>query len=131
MDIVGNLSAAIALAKRLREISSNIEAAEFKNVLADLTSELADAKLEAASIKEKLAALMEENQILQQQMETARTAEGSPPSGLKWGLYQWNGDQGLFCTACWDARKQKSRVTRVNKAGVMWMCPVCKATFGR
>jgi hypothetical protein len=105
MDIVGNLSAAIALAKRLREISSNIEAAEFKNVLADLTSELADAKLEAA--------------------------EGSPPSGLKWGLYQWNGDQGLFCTACWDARKQKSRVTRVNKAGVMWMCPVCKATFGR
>lgn len=131
MDIVTNLSTAISLAKRLREISKNIEEAEFKNVLADLMSELADAKLDAATVKEQLAALMEENQALKKQVSNSALSASNPPSGMKWGLYQWGGEDGLFCTACWDSKSAKSRVTRINKAGIMWQCPVCKANFGR
>ena len=63
-DLVSTISIAISLASRLREISKNIESAEFKNVLADLSLELAEAKLkmadlisENASLKEALASL--------------------------------------------------------------------------
>ena len=44
-DLMSTMATAISLAVRLREISKNIEDAEFKNLLADLSLELADAKL--------------------------------------------------------------------------------------
>lgn len=63
-DLLSSVSTAISLATRLREIGKNIEDAEFKNILADLSLELADSKLkmadlisENAALKEKLAAL--------------------------------------------------------------------------
>jgi uncharacterized coiled-coil protein SlyX len=130
MDIVTNLSTAISLAKRLREISKNIEEAEFKNVLAELMSELADAKLDAASLKEKLAALMEENLNLKSHFESAAKSALNPPSGTKHGLYYWEDDESLYCTACWDSKSAKSRVTSINRAGIKWLCPVCKAYYG-
>ena len=40
MDIISSIGQAIDLAKRLREISKNIAEAEFKNLLADLSSGL-------------------------------------------------------------------------------------------
>ena len=64
MDIVSAVGNSISLVQRLREISKNIAEAEFKNLLADLSSELADVKLEAAALKERLADLQEENRIL-------------------------------------------------------------------
>lgn len=67
-DLISSVSTAITLATRLREISKNIEDAEFKNLLADLSLELADAKLkiadlisENAEIKEKLRSLTSAN----------------------------------------------------------------------
>ena len=45
MDLLTTISTSIALAGRLREIAKNIENAEFKNILADLSLELADLKL--------------------------------------------------------------------------------------
>lgn len=57
MDIISSVSQSITLVQRLREISKNIAEAEFKNLLADLSSELADVKLEAAALKERIAAL--------------------------------------------------------------------------
>jgi predicted nucleic-acid-binding Zn-ribbon protein len=63
-DLITTVSSALSLAGRLREISKNIEDAEFKNLLADLSLELADAKLkisdlvsENAELKDKLRAL--------------------------------------------------------------------------
>ena len=50
-DLMSTMSTAISLAGRLREISKNIEDAEFKNILADLSLELADAKLAMADIQ--------------------------------------------------------------------------------
>ncbi|MEH6565738.1 MAG: hypothetical protein V7756_10485 [Halopseudomonas sp.] len=124
MDLVSGVSTSITLAKRLREISKNIADAEFKNVLADLSSELADLKLEAAAMKEQLAALQEENALLKQ----VSAPSDEKPSGTKWGCYQFESEEGLFCTACWDSKRKKSRTTRVNAR--FRVCPVCKATLG-
>jgi phosphoribosylaminoimidazole-succinocarboxamide synthase len=57
MDIISSVSTSVELLKRLREISKNIEEAEFKNLLADLSCELADIKLEVAGLKEKIVTL--------------------------------------------------------------------------
>ena len=56
-DPLSAISLAISSVKRLRDISKNIDAAEFENALADLLNELADAKGEMAEMKRQLAAL--------------------------------------------------------------------------
>ena len=124
MDIITTIGTSITLAKRLREISKNIESAEFKNLLADLSSELADLKLEAAALKERIAALQEENTLLK---KTAQPAD-EKPIGRKWGCYQFEGDDGLYCPACWDSKRMKSSTTRVNSK--YRLCAVCQAPLG-
>lgn len=124
MDIITTISTSITLAKRLREISKDIEDAEFKGLLADLSSELADLKLEAAYLKEQLASLQEENVLLK---KTSISAD-EKPVGRKWGCYRFEGDSGLYCPACWDAKRKKSSTTRVNAN--FRHCPVCNAPIG-
>ncbi len=68
-DIIATVSTAITLATRLREISKNIEDAEFMNVLADLSLELADAKL-------KVAGLVAENAALKEKLHSLTSATG-------------------------------------------------------
>ncbi len=68
-DLITTVSTAITLATRLREISKNIESAEFKNLLADLNLELADAKL-------KIADLINENAELSEKLNSLTSATG-------------------------------------------------------
>ncbi|WP_417560145.1 hypothetical protein [Marinomonas sp.] len=68
-DLISTVSSAITLASRLREISKNIEDAEFKNLLADLSLELADAKL-------KIADLISENADLREKFQHLTSATG-------------------------------------------------------
>jgi hypothetical protein len=124
MDIISTVSSSITLVQRLREISKNIADAEFKNLLADLSSELADVKLEAAALKEKMASLQEENRLLKQ----TSSPTDEKPIGVKWGCYQFQGDEKLYCTACWDTKRQKSLTTRANSN--FRLCPVCNAVLG-
>jgi regulator of replication initiation timing len=124
MDIISTISTSIALAQRLREISKNVADAEFKNLLADLSSELADLKLEAAALKERIASLQEENALLKQ---TASPADEGP-IGRRYGCYQFCGDDGLYCPACWDSKRKKSTTTRINTK--FRLCSVCQAPLG-
>lgn len=124
MDIVTTVGTAITLTKRLREVAKNIENVEFKNLLADLSNELADIKLEAASLKESIAKLREENLLLK---STAQPVD-EKPSGRKWGCYQFEGDDGLYCPGCWDSKRKKSSTTRVNTK--FRICSVCRAPLG-
>jgi hypothetical protein len=124
MDIISTISTSITLAKRLREISKNVEDAEFKNLLADLSNELADMKLGAAALKEQLAILQEENTLLRKNAPKL----DETPTGRKWGCYQFAGEDGLFCPACWDSKRQKSSTTRVSSH--FRLCPVCRAPIG-
>ncbi|OJS98018.1 MULTISPECIES: hypothetical protein [Marinobacter] len=68
-DLVTTVSTAISLATRLREISKNIEDAEFKNLLADLNLELADAKM-------KMADLISENAEMKEKLDSLTSATG-------------------------------------------------------
>ena len=48
--------------------------------------------------------------------------------GVKWGCYQFEGDAGLYCTACYDSRGARSRTTRLDSR--RRQCPVCHAMIG-
>lgn len=68
-DLISTVSTAISLATRLREISKNIQDAEFKNLLADLSLELADAKM-------KIADLISENAEMKEKLHSLTSAPG-------------------------------------------------------
>ncbi len=71
----------------------------------------------------QLAEQSEQGRVLNE----ALLETGKKPQ-LKWGCYQFEGEQGLFCTACYDTKGQKIQTTRMNSN--FRMCPVCKAKFG-
>lgn len=80
-DLLGTVSTAISLATRLREISKNIEDAEFKNLLADLSLELADAKL-------KMADLISENAEMKQRLDSLTSSTGEQCPKCNNGTFQ-------------------------------------------
>ena len=69
LDIINR---SISLIQRGKEISKNIESAEFKNILADLQSAMADLKIEIASLKEENMHLLEENKELKANRKKAK-----------------------------------------------------------
>ncbi|HCG7042105.1 TPA: hypothetical protein NJ307_004383 [Vibrio parahaemolyticus] len=68
-DVLSSFSTLVSLASRLREVGKNIEDAEFKNILADLSLELADSKL-------KIAELVSENAELKEKLNDLTSASG-------------------------------------------------------
>jgi len=124
MDIVSTVAQTISLAQRLREVSKNIADAEFKNLLADLLSDLADLKLEAVGLKERIATLEEENAALKR----AKASGDEKPIGRQWGCYKFEGDDGLYCPGCWDSKRLKASTTRATSRHRL--CSVCQAPIG-
>jgi hypothetical protein len=124
MDIIGTIATSISVVQRLREISKNVADAEFKNLLADLLNDLADLKLQAADYKKRLAKLEAENALLK---KTVAPAE-EKPIGRKWGCYQFEGDDGLYCPGCWDSKRLKASTTRATSRHRL--CAVCQAPIG-
>ena len=124
MDIVASINHSISVVARLHEISKNISEAEFKNLLADLANDLADAKVRIAELNGKIALQAQEIQSLKAADPSARQR----PTGTQWGCYKFEGEEGLFCTACYDSKGKRSITNRINSRSRS--CPVCKATIG-
>jgi len=129
LDVISSIQSAIEIAGKLRDLSKKIEDADFKMLLADLSSELADAKLEVANLKIALAESLEENDSLKKSLNLKSTQIPSVSDGA----YAFEGEEGLFCTACFDTAQKKVRVTPLTGAFRhfgKWRCPACKASLG-
>ncbi|WP_326914818.1 hypothetical protein [Sphingopyxis chilensis] len=131
VDIVAAIQTSIEVVKKLRELSKKVDNAEFKMLLADLSSELGDAKLEAASLKVDLADLRSKNLELIEKLEARQLGKPS----LVEGVYAFSDDpDGRFCTNCFDTRHQRVRVAQQHPPFDVfgkWNCPSCKAHFGQ
>lgn len=119
-DIVSTINNSITIVKRLREISKNLEEAEFRNLLGDLSNELGDAKLEIASLKEELAKARTELT----ELRALKEGPTKRPSGTLYGCYQFADEQGLYCVGCFDSKGKLHRANRMP--GGHWQCMVCK-----
>jgi hypothetical protein len=127
-ELANAIQSAIEIATRLRNMSKKIEDAEIKTLFADLMGQLADAKLECVNLKTEIASLKEKNQ--EQAAALKKRDEGKPK--LANGVYKFEDDDGEFCTRCWDAQKQRIRVTELSGAFRdigRATCPQCKAVF--
>ena len=128
MDVVASLQHAIEIAGKLRALSKRIEDAEFKMLLADLSGELADAKLDLANLKVEMANLLSENQRLKQEV----AGKGAQKPKMADGGYVFEGEDGHFCTACFDIKDKRVRLTPLpapfSDMG-KWQCPGCGAVL--
>lgn len=126
--VITSINNAITLAQRLREISKNIEDAEFKNILADLSLEIADTKL-------SLAQVTEENAQLKSELTKLKHSRGESKSELiyKGFAYYSDSDDGPFCSGCYDTNKSKIRLSEIPKDFsdlASHKCPSCGQFFG-
>lgn len=123
METFSAIDNAIALVQRLREISRSAKEAEIRNVIADLSIELADAKGHIATLKLENTRLNEEKRELE-----ARLLDTKPKPEVKWGCYRFEGEDNLYCPACYDTKGVKHLATRVSDAkGIRRRCVVCGA----
>lgn len=126
MNIIATLQNAIEIAGKLRMLSKRVEDADFSMLIADLTNELADAKLEAANIKGELADARTKLLDLEQRIATKIASKPK----FEDGAYLFEGESGSFCTACFDTKSQRVRLSKLqppfDDLG-RWECPACKA----
>lgn len=122
MDILPSLTAAINIAKQLKEYNDKIKDAQFGNLLADLSLELAE-------IKSKLADVTIENSNLKKELHELKQQKAQKKTPfLKNGLYYVDED-GPFCTACYDDKNKFIRLKDSNpdfKFLGELECPACK-----
>jgi hypothetical protein len=129
MDVVANISNAIEIAKKLRELSKKVEEADFRMLLADLTDQLGDAKLQATNLKIELAEALGKVHELERRATQVASAEPQVHDGA----YVFGDTNRHYCTGCYDARGQK---ILLNDLEGVWssfgkrQCPVCEKTFG-
>jgi regulator of replication initiation timing len=127
-SVITSINNGITLVQRLREISKNIEDAEFKNVLADLSLEMSDTKL-------ALAQVTEENAKLKSELTKLKHSQGDSQTNLvfKEFAYYTDSDDGPFCSGCYDTKKQRIRLSPVTGMFTefgRFVCPSCDKRCG-
>jgi hypothetical protein len=85
-------------------------------------------------MKTKYEALEEENSALkdrivelENEISSLKSITQQKPK-VKWGCYQFEGEDNLFCPACYDTKKLKHLTTRLSNG--TRRCVVCKTTLG-
>lgn len=105
--------------------------AVLKERLALAEQKFKDLESENKTLKEQVAQLQQANKSLQDKIDAhaanEQAAEKKP--NLVRDLYQFDGDEGLFCTFCYDSQGKKVRTTAL--LGKVRKCPNCKAMYGR
>jgi hypothetical protein len=128
MGVVSDISSVIGLATKAVELADQLKNLDLKAIIVDLKGKLID-------LKEEIIQLREENVRLTERVKQAPMALAAPKEKpmLKDGLY-YNGDDGPFCTACYDTSEKLVRVTNATHdervvMGIRCKCPVCKAMY--
>jgi len=118
-DLIGQISASIAIAKALLDVADNFNKAQYINQISDLTVQLAQARIQAAEMVTELADIKAELE-----------KQNTDPLRYDSPVYRDN-DGYAFCTACYDALKKRIHLETISQTGGShFKCPICKNTFG-
>ena len=131
IDVFQSIEALYHTAKRTREVSRQMENAEFNALIAQLIEEAADAKVAAAEMRVQHANLISENDELKRRLQQA--AAGTPT--VEEDTYIFPGEEGhRFCTACYDMHGKKVRLALHEGPYTVfgkYKCPNCKQSYGK
>lgn len=125
---IASIATAFGTAKKLNELSKSMQHVELRATIADLMNELADSDMNLSELKVEITQFKEEIAALKKENEALGTAKVEAKPTVKWGCYQFEGEEGLFCTACYDTKGKKHLTTRLCTKDRQ--CPVCKSIFG-
>jgi hypothetical protein len=127
MDALVAITAAIELVKTLKD--AKLSDAKVKDQMAELYLKLADLKMDMAN-------LINENLDLKRKLTEALEKNNQKEDVFFDGKFYYkknaNGNEGPFCTGCYDNKKQLVRVTPLPSDFAdlaSHTCPVCKATY--
>lgn len=123
---ITSLKTATDIAQLLKTTDSSFEKAELRLKIADMMIALADAKISIAELKDiiqdkddKIKQLQEQNTLVEEM-------------DFKNGLYFSKNGDGPYCTACYDTKKIKIRLTEQPSAFKTfgdYKCPNCGNLF--
>ena len=123
MSVLSDITGVIGLVQKAKQLADQLKSLELKEVIVDLQGKLLD-------LKQEIVQLRDENQRL---TEDLKCALAPPEVTLKDGVY-YKGEDGPFCTACYDSGRKMIRVTDVTHdervvMGIRRKCPACKAEY--
>jgi hypothetical protein len=102
--------------------------AVLKERVALAEQKLKEIEQEKKKLEEKVSALEVENANLKQKQLSTVAAQSQENPRLEEGCYVFDGDNRLYCPACFDT-KGKKHLTTAFIAGRR-MCTVCKTVLG-
>ncbi len=123
LNIINSIGPALTGIKALTDLVSTIKDSkirvELNSKIADLQGSLLNARQQLLTMQEQYEAVLKENRELKQ-----LSLPREKPT-LKFGCYKFEGEEGLFCPACYDSKGKKFRAARMNSR--FYQCTVCKA----
>jgi hypothetical protein len=127
-DPLGTLDAVLAGLHTLVEISEEIAEESLRTRISGAVTGLRAAVL---TVREQI--LQQQEQYEHQAAQLRHTAEANAPRRdrtprTKFGCYQFDDSEGLFCPACYD-RQAGRRVRTIPRAGTALVCPNCRAAY--
>lgn len=123
--VITALSTAANSIKGLIEIPGTITSVKVRNELntkiAELMDSLIAARQQMLEMQQKYELLLKEN------IELKQISGPRAKPRLKWGCcYEFDGEEGLFCPACYDERGKKALVIKVLSH---FRCTVCRTVL--
>lgn len=128
-DAGRTIQTAIEIVGKLRDASDATQESQFNKHIAELSEQLSAARLHAAQMHSDLASLREENADMKGRLEFRE--RGKPRVVDE--TYQFEGEEGSFCTACFDVHQRKVRLRKLTGDWAVFgnlEYPACKATYG-
>jgi hypothetical protein len=128
-DALDTLDAIMAGLHTLAGHAETVEDEQLRNRLTGavvgLRAAVLTARGQVTHLRQQIAQLQTESRTYEG--EPARRPIRGPQPRLKWGCYQFDDTEGLFCTACWDQRQRRIRTMRYNNENLV--CPNCRMLF--
>ncbi len=117
----------------LHSLADTAETVQDEQVRLRLTGTIVGLRAVILNVRDQILQLHDQNERRAVQMR--RQGDDPllvPPQRTlrkKWGCYQFEDSEGLFCAACYDNKGRRVRATRVNAESLV--CPNCRSVYPR